>query len=570
MMQSIPQSWRTVRIGDLTLFVERKEPRSLFLDTFSYIDISAVDNGSKTVVGSLSLKVNEAPSRARQVVFPDDILVSTVRPRLNAVALVPYHLLNAIASTGFCVLRPRSNLLLPGYLFHFVTTDPFVQCLVSRQKGGSYPAVTDGDVLSVLLPLPPLSEQQRIVEILQETDEIRRLRAEAEAKTAELIPAIFAIIFGDLYFRKSPFPVQPLSSIGELDRGKSKHRPRDEASLYGGPYPFLQTGDIAQANGWITNYTQTYSEKGLEQSRLWPKGTLAITIAANIGATAILTFDACFPDSVVGFTPNNSISVEYVRWWLLGYQKKLEVQAAQGAQKNINLEVLRSIQIPVPPRDLQLKFQAAIQNLREQIDAAAAGAKSLTSLSSSLSAYAFSGQLTAAWRKAHQEMLALEASDRDAALEETGAPFSRSRRATIQEMESIGEQPTEGIYSNLNHEKRNLLLEIARMVGGVRYARYFSAQLLSEYISDGPLRRNPQAIEGHLSVFAARGLIIPVSREEQSEDTGGFFFGNAYRLPLDDHEPKEGEEGEPRIGDHSRLRELDRIAAQLGKDRALT
>ena len=108
------------------------------------------------------------------------------------------------------------------------------------------------------------------------------------------------------------------------------------------------------------------------------------------------------------------------------------------------------------------------------------------------------------------------------------------------------------------------------MVGGVRYARYFSAQLLSDYLSEGPLRRNPQAIEGHLAVFAARGLIIPVSREEQTEDTGEFVFGNAYRLPLEDYEPREGEEGEPRIGDHSRLRELERLAAQLEKERALT
>jgi hypothetical protein len=110
-----------------------------------------------------------------------------------------------------------------------------------RAKQWVNQAAIDVDNLkSFRIPLPPLNEQYRIMEILQEAEEIRRLRAEAESKTAELIPAIFAAIFGDLYFGKSPFPVQLLSSIGELDRGKSKHRPRDEASLYGGPYPFIQ------------------------------------------------------------------------------------------------------------------------------------------------------------------------------------------------------------------------------------------------------------------------------------------------------------------------------------------
>jgi len=528
-MQSMPNTWRMVKLGDLALPVERIDPRSKFPDTFNYIDISAVDNVSKRVVGNPSLNVSEAPSRARQAVYPGDVLVSTVRPGLNAVVMVPHNLLNTIASTGFCVLRPRSDMLLPGFLFHFVTTAPFVQSLVSRQKGGSYPAVSDNDILSISIPLPPLSEQQRIVEILQEVEEIRRLRAEAEAKTSELIPAMFAATFGDLYFGKSPFPVQPLSSIGELDRGKSRHRPRDEQSLYGGPYPFLQTGDVAQANGWITTYTQTYSEKGLEQSRLWPKGTLAITIAANIGSTAILTFDACFPDSVVGFTPNKGISAEYVRWWLLGYQKKLEIQAPQGAQKNINLEVLRSIQIPVPPPELQLKFQAEIQNIREQIGSNTAGTRTFAYLQSSISARAFSGQLTADWREAHRDKLTIEARERDAALNEAGAILLRSRLTMAEEIEELLQDRTDGIYADLNHEQRNLFCEIERMFGGVDYGRYFTAESLAADIK-GPLHRHSQRIESHLVLFAARGLIIPVS--QMRDYNTGPAFAACYRLPI--------------------------------------
>jgi type I restriction enzyme S subunit len=95
-----------------------------------------------------------------------------------------------------------------------------------------------------------------------------------------------------------------LTDLGKLARGKSKHRPRDAAFLYGGPYPFIQTGDIKSANHKIFHHHQTYSEAGLAQSKLWPKGTIAITIAANIADTGILSFPSCFPDSVLGFIAN--------------------------------------------------------------------------------------------------------------------------------------------------------------------------------------------------------------------------------------------------------------------------
>ena len=140
---------------------------------------------------------------------------------------------------------------------------------------------------------------------------------------------------------------------------------------------------------------------------------------------------------------------------------------------------------------------------------------------------------------------------------------------------------SDGIYSHLNQEQRLLLREIRRMVGGVEFARYFTADQLSRYLTDGPLRRNPQAVEGHLAVLAARGIIIPVSREEQTEDTGEYVFGNAYRLPTAEREQfitdEQGnrlvtEEGNSlvtgeKIGDAARLRELERLTAQLKRER---
>lgn len=147
-----------------------------------------------------------------------------------------------------------------------------------------------------------------------------------------------------------------LGSLGDLDRGRSRHRPRNAAHLYGGPYPFIQTGDVGRANGLIRSYTQTYNEAGLQQSRLWPAGTLCITIAANIAESAILGFDACFPDSVVGFLPSEATTSRFIHVYLQVVQKRLEALAPATAQKNINLEVLDGLAVPVPP----LAEQAAI------------------------------------------------------------------------------------------------------------------------------------------------------------------------------------------------------------------
>ncbi|MDF3195612.1 restriction endonuclease subunit S [Pseudomonas sp. 1928-m] len=147
---------------------------------------------------------------------------------------------------------------------------------------------------------------------------------------------------------------QKLSSLGTFDRGKSKHRPRDAAHLYGGPYPFIQTGDVTAAGGRITSYRQTYTEAGLAQSKLWPVGTLCITIAANIAETALLTFPACFPDSVVGFTAEPSkADIRYIEYVFRAFRDSVKQRAYGSVQENINLEVLRDLEFPIPPLQLQ-------------------------------------------------------------------------------------------------------------------------------------------------------------------------------------------------------------------------
>lgn len=171
----------------------------------------------------------------------------------------------------------------------------------------------------------------------------------------------------------SDWVITKLSEIGSFERGKSKHRPRDAAHLYGGAYPFIQTGDITASNGKITDFRQTYSEAGLNQSRLWPANTLCITIAANIAETALLTFPACFPDSVVGYSANpEKADVRFIEYLFRAFRQEIKNKAYGSVQENINLETLRGLSFPVPSlqtqheiADVLMLFDDRITLLRE-------------------------------------------------------------------------------------------------------------------------------------------------------------------------------------------------------------
>jgi type I restriction enzyme S subunit len=190
----------------------------------------------------------------------------------------------------------------------------------------------------------------------------------------------------------------PLPDLGELNRGKSKHRPRDDPRLYGGKYPFIQTGDVKSSRGTITTHTQTYSELGLGQSRLWPPGTLCITIAANIAETGILAFPACFPDSVVGFLADDArASARYVEYFFRTAKADLSRYAPATAQKNINLETLRSLLVPLPPRSEQDQIVAEVERRFSAINmiehAASTGERRASRLRSAILRSAFLGDL---------------------------------------------------------------------------------------------------------------------------------------------------------------------------------
>ena len=198
----------------------------------------------------------------------------------------------------------------------------------------------------------------------------------------ELVKSRFIEMFGDPITNSKNLPELTLPELGEFGRGVSKHRPRNAPELLGGKYPLIQTGEVANAELYINGYTNTYSELGYKQSKMWKAGTLCITIAANIAKTGILSFDACFPDSVVGFHANEKTNNIFIHFWFTFFQEILEAQAPASAQKNINLRILSELKVIVPPIELQNEFadfvkltdkskfivQKQIEDLQELLD----------------------------------------------------------------------------------------------------------------------------------------------------------------------------------------------------------
>lgn len=263
------------------------------------------------------------------------------------------------------------------YLRYFFKA--FEQYLYDNATGTTFAQITGKVLAKMPVPLPPLKEQQRIVERIEslfaKLNEVEeKVQYVWDCCDDDFAIAVHKALSGNLTeewrkqnsISRSGWKMDKLGNLGCLERGRSKHRPRNDPKLFGGPYPFIQTGDVAEADIYVDKHKQTLSEFGLAQSRMFPKGTLCITIAANIGDVAILSYDCCFPDSVVGFTPYKDVESKYIYYMMSELQKEIEANAPATAQKNINLKILNDIDITIPSVIEQKEIIAILDDLYDK------------------------------------------------------------------------------------------------------------------------------------------------------------------------------------------------------------
>ena len=321
-------------------------------------------------------------SQPTKIAEKDDILLS-VRAPVGPTNLSPGRV---CIGRGLTAIRP-SEILNLKYLLHYFRY--FEAQLQQKGTGTTFKAITQDVVRNLDIPIPSLEEQERIVTRIEELFSKLDNGVETLRKTQQQLAVYRQAVLKQAFkghftnhenlqielewvsaTESSKLPEIPsewryvaLSKLGDLGRGKSKHRPRNDARLFeNGKYPFIQTRDVKAAKRYITEYNKMYGEFGLQQSKLWPQGTLCITIAANIAETAFLGIDACFPDSVVGFTPFEFVSSEYVKHFIESQKLRLWAFAPATAQKNINLDTLENLIIPYCSLNEQKSVVAEIES----------------------------------------------------------------------------------------------------------------------------------------------------------------------------------------------------------------
>ena len=380
---SLPLGWRQVRLDEVC---EKRtgirDPSIEPAKQFKYVDISSVDNVVKRINDPKTLFGRNAPSRARQVIREGDVLVSTTRPNLNAVALVPPELDNEVCSTGFCVLRANHELS-ADYLFAFVQSKEFIQPLSDLVKGALYPAVTDSQVRAQSIPLPPFAEQKRIATIINEQmSAVERARAAAEAqlKAAKDLPAAYL----REVFESSEAQQWQERKIGEIcavTKLAGFEYTKYIKYVPDGEYIALRAQNVRNEGLDLRNVVRISREvaSALYRSKLNKNDVVMTFIGANIGeATWIDESDTfyCSPN-IAKITPNP----EFVdnRFLTLAiqsrpFQQQIQEINASTAQQSLSMRDIRNFIVPVPSLEKQkyvaarlLEGQLSVKLLRERL-----------------------------------------------------------------------------------------------------------------------------------------------------------------------------------------------------------
>ena len=409
----VPENWVWVRLGSLadvkggkrlpkgTTFSENitKHPYIRVTD-FNAIGVSL--EGLKYIDEDVYEKIS------RYTISSDDIYVS-IAGSIGKVGIIPSCIDGANLTENAAKITNIKGIN-QKYLCLFLKSEFAQYQMQSATIATTQAKLALFRIESLTFPLPPLSEQQRIVERIEELfaklDEAKeRLQEVADSFAVRKAGILHKAFTGELtqQWRREngvsdeSWEEKKLGEVGVLERGRSKHRPRNDERLFGGIYPFIQTGDVANADMFIEKHSQTLSDFGMQQSKLFAKNTICITIAANIGKVAILSYDSCFPDSVVGLTTDEKNSYKYVYYYLSTQQKELESKAPATAQKNINLKVLNDLDIPLPSLPEQHEIVRLIDDLLARERAAQQATEqalvSIDLMKKSILARAFRGEL---------------------------------------------------------------------------------------------------------------------------------------------------------------------------------
>ena len=338
-------------------YCEKKIPtlQKAYDGLIDYVDISSVDNTEKKIISYQTIEATDAPSRAKQLLKQGDVLVSTVRPNLNAVAVVEEETENLIVgSTGYCVLRCKNNMDV-RYLFNFCQSQYFIDDMSSQATGASYPAVSNGIVRSSLIPCYSIEEQRKIAEKLDTVSELLALRKQQLSKLDELVKSRFIELFDNKY---------STVKIGDVFKTTSGGTPSKAHPEYyeGGTIPWLSSGEVNA--GIISSVKNHITKAGVDNSsaKMIPENSVVIAMyGATAGQVGLLRVATTTNQAVCSVLPNDSYVPEYLYYAIKSKKDWMISQCAGGAQPNISQGIIRQMEIIDAPRELQQQFSAFVE-----------------------------------------------------------------------------------------------------------------------------------------------------------------------------------------------------------------
>lgn len=401
-----PDEWARPRLKDLCL----DDSTNITVDQMETLDVDHYSIPSYDAGEQPTREAGSAIASNKVLLRGGELLYSKLNCHKPRAWLVPTDDYTKVASTEFIALREwhPGSICMP-FLRYVLGSTVFADYMACFQTSvtNSHKRISPRDLLCTRAGLPPLREQERIVNFLDRSctaiDEALAAKREQIAVLNDVLDS--AIVRATTRGLESDVPTRPsgldwLETVPahwkvqqikrrcELMRGKFTHRPRNDPALYDGEYPFVQTGDITAADKYIRSYSQTLNELGLSVSKMFPRGTLVMSIAANVGDVAILDFEACFPDSMVGLVPDHDTDLDFLFYLMRTMKGILLRSAVLTTQLNLNYVRIGTNFAPFPPREEQeqiasyldaktAEVRSIIDVLTQQIDTLTAYRNSL-------------------------------------------------------------------------------------------------------------------------------------------------------------------------------------------------
>ncbi|AXS81892.1 restriction endonuclease subunit S [Marinobacter sp. Arc7-DN-1] len=371
--------------------VESWNPKSIGSDAFQYIDLSSVDKEMKQVIPDSvpRLQGQDAPSRARYIVRKGDVLVSTVRPNLNGVAVINEEMDGATASTGYCVLRPNNTSLDSQYLFHWVQTPAFVEKMVKQATGANYPAVSDKIIKKSRIPLPSFDEQKRIAATLDKAYSLRRNRLQAMQLADQLLCAAFLDMYGDPVTNPKGWDVQRMGDVIDFKGGSQPpkstfvNEPRD------GYVRLIQIRDFK------SDRYPTYIPAELAKRQFDVDDVMIARYGPPV-FQILRGLSGSYNVALMKAIPKGGITKDFIFHLLRlpAYQNRVIAASERTAgQTGVNLKLLNNFDVPLPPVEAQKKICLTLSRLEKLTSEMQSFTEDALDLFNGLSQKAFSGLL---------------------------------------------------------------------------------------------------------------------------------------------------------------------------------